>query len=131
MCVAGGGRHGSWSTAAFSATLLPSATAALFPGSASTFLSASSLSSASFGTSSQALLTSGAALGLPGRVGAAAGCVGGAFMLELGIVLGLSVEDFSSLLTLLRDVSFSTPAFKTQRERGVSSASGSPVTTSE
>lgn len=124
MCVAGGGRHGSWSTAAFSATLLPSATAALFPGSASTFLSASSLSSASFGTSSQALLTSGAALGLPGRVGAAAGCVGGAFMLELGIV-------FSSLLTLLRDVSFSTPAFKTQRERGVSSASGSPVTTSE
>lgn len=124
MCVAGGGRHGSWSAAAFSATLLPSATAALFPGSASTFLSASSLSSASFGTSSQALLTSGAALGLPDRVGAAAGCVGGAFMLELGIV-------FSSLLTLLRDVSFSTPAFKTQRERGVSSASGSPVTTSE
>lgn len=125
MGVAGGGTHGSCSTAGFSATLLPATTAALFSGSASTFLSASSVPPASFGTSSQALLPSGAAVGLPGRVGAAAGCVGGAFMLQLGIGLGLSVERVSSLLTLLRDVSFSTPAFETQRESGVSSASGS------
>lgn len=76
-------------------------------------------------------MTSGAALGLPGKVGAAAGWVGGVSLLALGIVLGLSVEEFSSLLTLLHDVSFSTPAFKTQRERGVSSASGSPFTTTE
>lgn len=131
MCVAGGGTHGSCSTAGFSATLLAGTTAALFSGSASTFLSASSVPPASFGTSSQALLPSGAAVGLPGRAGAAAGCVGGAFMLQLGNGLGFSVERVSSLLTLLRDVSFSTPAFETQRERGVSSASGSPFTPTE
>lgn len=117
--AAAAGGHGSCSTAGFGATLFPSSAPALFSGSAAAFLRASSLSSASLGTSPQALLPSGAALGLPGRAGA--GCVGGA----------LSLEEFSSLLTLLRDVSFSTPAFKTQRERGVSSASGSAFTTTE
>lgn len=94
--AAGGGAHGSCSTAGFSATLLAAAAAALLCGSASAFLSASSVSPASFGTSSQAVLPSGAALGLPGRVGAAAGCVGGALMLQSGIVSGLSVEGVSS-----------------------------------
>lgn len=129
MCVGGGGKHGSWSTAGFSTTLLLPTTAALFTGSASPFLCASSLSSASFGTASEALWTSGAALGLPGGAVAGGERVGGGF--ELGIVVGLSAEPDSSLLTLLCDASFSTPAFKTQRESGASSASGSPFTTTE
>lgn len=127
VCVAGGGGRGSWSAAGFSAPLLASTAAALSSGSASTLFCASSLSSASFGASSQAPVTSGAALGLPGRGFAAAGWFAGAFT----VALALSAEEFSSLLSLLRDVSFSTRAFKTQRERGVSSASGSPFTTAE
>lgn len=129
MCVAGGGKHGSWSPAGFSTTVFPPTTAALFTGSASAFLSASSLSSASFGTASQALWTSGAALGLPGGVFAGGERVGGGF--ELGIAVGLPAEPDSSLLSLLRGASFSTAAFKTQRESGASSASGSPFATTE
>lgn len=92
---------------------------------------AASLSCASCGALPQASVASGLTLGLVGGVRAGEGFAAVGLGLESGLVVGLSVEQGSSILTALWGISFSTPGFETQRERGVSSASASPFTTAE
>lgn len=145
MCSAGTGTDSSGSTEGFSGTPLPSFIGVSFSSSASNsgkgslgvvgsllpLLWAASLSCASCGTPPQASSARGTGLGLAGGVRAGKGFAAGDLGLDSGFVVGLSVEQGSSLLFPLYSISFSIPGLETQRERGVSSASVSPFTTTE